>query len=297
MASFHCLVVMIWLPLVICTSAAEFNTLLDPSDLPPYPAAGSTEILTHSQKGGRQLLGGTTRSPDTADAEEQALAKSVDDLTEQVHATEEKAYHDDPALLLSDTYQESAHEWVMRRHGTDFNASLNFSRNVPSKEVQNQVNKAVDLIDMILFVELSNNPNFFPLFASVYDAADQMRKTNPLALAQFYNYDRNDKLIGYTSGSPAPSVSSLKEYLVELNKRYPLLLSKFEEIKTEAAIPADALAGLKFGELYRLLDGVAQIAVELRTPKELADLRQKLRTQAIRLANLRGKRKQEQANQ
>jgi hypothetical protein len=60
------------------------------------------------------------------------------------------------------------------------------------------------------------------------------------------------------------------------------------------AIPADALAGLKFGELYRLLDGVAQIAVELRTPKELIDLRQKLRTQVIKLANLRVKRSSSQ---
>ena len=82
----------------------------------------------------------------------------------------------------------------------------------------------------------------------------------------------------------------------ELNKRYPLLLTKLEELKTEADIPPDVFAGIKFGELYRLLDGVAQLAVQMRTPKEVEDLRQKLRTSVIQLANLRAKRQQQPAN-
>ena len=222
--------------------------------------------------------------------------KAVDDAIKQLDAAEAKAYRDDPALLLSDTYQGKAHEWVMSRHGAEFNASLKFSKNPKTKEAQMRMSKIVDLIDMILFVELANDPNFRPLFASLYDAAELMLKTNKTAARQFYDYGDNDKLIGYTPEAAAPSISSLNEYLTELNKRYPLLLAKLEELKTEAAIPPDVFAGIKFGELYRVLDGVAQFAVLMRAPKELEDLRQKLRRSVIQLANLRAKRQQPPAN-
>jgi len=296
MVTFHRLAwVMTLFAVLLCSSAAEPRPLLDPNDLPPYPSA-APGVLTHSQKSGRQMLGGITLSPTNTDADEQALAKEIDDLKKQVDAAEAKAYRDDPALLLSDTYQERAHEWVMSTHADEFHASLKFSKNPKVKEDQIRLSKVVSLIDMILFVELANDTNFFPLFASLYDAADLMRKTNKTALKHFYDYGRNDKLIGYASESAPPPISSLKEHLAKLNKRYPLLLAKLEEIKTEAAIPPDAFAGIKFGELYRLLDGIAQIAVEMRTPEEVAGLRQKLRTKAIQLVNLRAKRQQQPAN-
>ena len=178
MVSFRTLAwVMTLFTVLVGSSAAEPKGLLDPNDLPPYPSAGSPEVLTHSQRSARQLLGGLTFSPANADAEEQALAKAVDDLKKQVDAAEAKAYRDDPALLLSDTYQESAHEWVMDRHAAEFNASLKFSRNAQTKEAQIRMSKVVDLVDTILFVEVANNTNFFPLFASLYDALDLMPKT------------------------------------------------------------------------------------------------------------------------
>jgi hypothetical protein len=295
MVAFHRLAWLMTLFAVLArSSAAEPKPLLDPNDLPPYPSVGSPEVLTHSQRNARQLWSGLTPSPANADAdaEEQALAKAVDGAIKQLDAAEAKAYRDDPALLLSDTYQGRAHEWVMSKHGAEFNASLKFSKNPKTKEAQIRMSKVVSLIDMILFVELANDPGFLPLFASFYNAADLMRKTNQTAFQDLYAYARNDKLIGYTSESPPPSVSSLKEHLGELNKRYPLLLAKLEELKTEAAIPPDVFAGIKFGELYRLLDGVAQNAVLMRAPKEVEDLRQKLRTNVIQLANLRAKRQQ-----
>jgi hypothetical protein len=118
----------LFLVVLIRSSAAEPKPLLDPNDLPPYPSAGSPEVLTRSQRNARQLVGGLTPSPVNADAEEQALAKVVDDLKKQVDAAEAKAYRDDPALLLSDAYLERAHEWVMSRRGTEFNASLKSSK-------------------------------------------------------------------------------------------------------------------------------------------------------------------------
>jgi hypothetical protein len=275
------------------SSAAEPKPLLNPNDLPPYPSAGSPEA-THSQRNARQLLGGITLNPGNADAEEQALAKAVDDAMKQLAVAEAKAYSDDPALLLSDTYQGKAHEWVMDRHGAEFNASLKFSKQPRTKEAQKQLSKVVNLIDMILFFELANDPNFRPLFASLYDAADLMRKTNKTGFQGLYDHARNDKLIGYPSESPpSSSISSLEEHLGELHKRYPLLLAKLEELQKEAAIPPDVFAGIKFGELYRLLDGVAQNAVLMRAPKEVEELRQKLRTSVIQLANLRAKRQQQ----
>src|SRR5687768_7133546 len=105
MVPFRCLAgVMTLFAVLFRSSAAEPKPLLDPNDLPPYPEV-SPAVLTHSQKSGRQLLGGITRGPANADADEQALAKAVDDLKKQVDAAEAKAYRDDPALLLSDTYQ------------------------------------------------------------------------------------------------------------------------------------------------------------------------------------------------
>jgi hypothetical protein len=297
MVSFRCLAgLMNLFAVLVHSSAAEPKPLLDPNDLPPYPSADPPEVLTHSQRNARQLLGGVTPSPANADADEQALAKAVDDLINQLDAAEAKAYRDDPALLLSDTYQGKAHEWVMDRHGAEFNASLKFSKNTKTKEDQTRMSKVVDLIDMILFVELANDPNFRPIFASFYDAADLMRKTNKTGFQDFYHHTRNDKLIGYISESQSRSISSLEEHLGELHKRYPLLLAKLEELKTEAAIPPDVFAGIKFGELYRLLDGMAQNAVLMRTPKEVEDLRQKLRTKVIQLANLRAKQQQRPAN-
>ena len=80
---------------LVRSSAAEPKPLLDPTELPPYPSVGSTEVLTHSQKSGRQLLSGITLSPANAYADEQALAKAVDDLKKQVDVAEAKAYRDD----------------------------------------------------------------------------------------------------------------------------------------------------------------------------------------------------------
>lgn len=280
---------------LVRSSAAEPKPLLDPNDLPPYPSV-VPGVLTHPQKNGRYLLDGLAPSPADADAEEKVLAKAVDDLKKQLVAAEAKAYRDDPALLLSDTYQGQAHEWVMDRHGAEFNASLKFSKNPKAKETQIQMSKVVSLIDMILFVELANDPHFRPLFASFYDAADLMAKTNKTGFQGLYDHARNDKLIGYTSKSPPRSISSLEEHLGELNKRYPLLLAKLAELKTEAAIPPDVFAGIKFGELYRMLDGVAQNAVLMRAPKELDVLRQKLRTSVFQLVNYRAKRQQQPAN-
>src|SRR5688572_8592414 len=171
MVSFHRLAgVMILFAVLVRSSAAERKPLLDPNDLPPFPSAGSPEVLTHSQRNARQLLGGLTLNPTNADAEEQALAKAVADLTKELDAAEAKAYREDPALLLSDTYQGKAHEWVMDRHGAEFNASLKFSKNPKTKEAQIRMSKVVSLIDMILFFELANDPHFRPLFASFYDA-------------------------------------------------------------------------------------------------------------------------------
>src|SRR5688572_90814 len=150
--------------ILIRSSAAEPKPLLDPNDLPPYPSVVPGG-LTHPQKNGRYLLDGLAPSPADADAEEKVLAKAVDDLKKQLAAAEAKAYRDDPALLLSDTYQGQAHEWVMDRHGAEFNASLKFSKNPKAKETQIQMSKVVSLIDMILFVELANDPHFRPLFA------------------------------------------------------------------------------------------------------------------------------------
>jgi hypothetical protein len=100
-------------------------------------------------------------------------------------------------------------------------------------------------------------------------------------------------LIGYSPDTTAQPIASLDAVLLELKKRYPKMLSKLEEIRKESEIHPDAFAGLVYDELYRLLDGVAQNATDIRTPEQVKDLRQQLRTKAIRLANLRSKSQQQ----
>src|SRR5689334_11549403 len=102
-------------------SAAEVKPLLDRNDLPPYPSVESPADLTHSQQERASRIGGRNESSQAAgaSAEEQTLAKELHELEKQVEAAEAKAYRDDPALLLSDTYQEKAHEWVMSKHSEE----------------------------------------------------------------------------------------------------------------------------------------------------------------------------------
>lgn len=271
--------------------AAELTPLLDPGDLPPAPVAAGLGELTHSQIETQRIIGGLDLTSTGNDADEQALTGAVVDLKARLEGAVEKAYRTDPTLLLSDTYQEKAHDWVTTKHNDEFNASFKFAGKL-NKDAQKQVNDAVDLIDMILFKELARNPNFEPLFASLYDAAGQMAKTNKAMSNHLFNFQRNDKLIGYSAEPRAEPVVSLENYLGELDKRYPLLLAKLDERKRDGAIPDAAFAGLKFGELYRLLDGIAQMSVMIRTPEEVSDLRKTLRTKVIQLVNLRGKQKQ-----
>ncbi len=149
-----------------CSSAAELKPLLASDDLPPYPATTPLPSeLTHTQQGTRQQLQGLDLASPNATSEEQALAREITGLKAQLPDAEEKAYRDDPSLLLSDLYTEGAHTWVVAKHNDEFNASLNFSSSLDQGESRRRkktLHQAVDLIDMILFVELASDEKFPP---------------------------------------------------------------------------------------------------------------------------------------
>lgn len=70
----------------------------------------------------------------------------------------------------------------------------------------------------------------------------------------------------------------------EIGKRYPLLAAKVALLQREQNLPPDALAGVKFGYLYRMLDGAAEMYLDCRTPPEVQKLREDLRRKLLDLS-------------
>jgi hypothetical protein len=177
------LIGLLLLAVVSSSTGADLKPLLAPSDLPPYPAMVADSQLTHTQQGTRQQLGGLDRSVANANAdpEEQSLVREIDELKAHLADAEQKAYHDDPLLLLSDLYTQRAHDWVMAKHNDELNATIKFRSSlgaVQSNERNQALTKAVDLIDMILFSELAGDAKFYPLFQSFYEAMESLANNN-----------------------------------------------------------------------------------------------------------------------
>ena len=62
--------------------------------------------------------------------------------------------------------------------------------------------------------------------------------------------------------------------------------AKLEQIQQELAVPDEVVVGWWYGDLYRMLDGNAQLYLDLRTPEELTLLRGQLRQKYIELSRL-----------
>ena len=65
---------------------------------------------------------------------------------------------------------------------------------------------------------------------------------------------------------------------------YDVALAREAQIQRENNIPPAALAGVKYGYLYRMLDGAAEMYLDCRTPPEIQKLREDLRRKFIDLS-------------
>jgi hypothetical protein len=191
----------------------------------------------------------------------------------------------DPMLRVYARYVETAHDWVIRIHGREFSAAHQYfssaDTNQPSQRVHNQV---VGLIDMALYRDLASNTNFAPLLKSIFETVG---RRSPVYRSQYNTYARNDALIGFHSATPPEPVTTFEEYVAELDQRYNLVLSKLEQIQNNEGIPAEVITGWMYGDLYRFLDGSAQLYVEANTPEEIQKLQQQLIEKVIALSLLR----------
>jgi len=187
----------------------------------------------------------------------------------------------DPMLRVYARYVETAHDWVIKTHGREFSAANQYfsssGTNQPSQRVRDQV---FGLIDMALYRDLASNTNFAPLLKSIFETVGRQ---SPVFRSQ-YAYARNDALIGFRPATPPEPVTTFEQYVGELDQRYNLILSKLEQIQNHEGIPAEAITGWRYGNLYRLLDGSAQLYVEANTPEEIQKLQQQLIQKDIALS-------------
>ncbi len=223
--------------------------------------------------------------PVTTNQAEIVLIAQVEDLRSKLLDLQAGVDALDPYRRIYGQYIETAHDWVMQHHAKEFWAGNQFSKAVEGNAAkQRACNQIVDLVDMALYKELAANTNFTPLLKSLFEA---MERKAPGSFGG--SYARNDHLIGYHPDLPPKAVGSFATYLSELENRYALVLAKLEQIQKQEQIPDEAVAGWMYGDLYRMLDGAAQMYVMLTTPEQVNTLRGELRKQALALGRMQAR--------
>lgn len=216
---------------------------------------------------------------------EMLLQTEIKELKTQLAELEATIYTQNPQLKLFAQYAELAHDWVTRNHAAELGASMRYFNSKDTSNAQPKPGterQLVDLIDLTLYKELAGNTNFAPLLQATFEAA-----ASKLPTLFGTAYTRTDRLTGFRPATRPAVVTNFQAYVEELDKRYDGMKAKLEAIQREEAVSAEVVAGLRWGELYRLLDGAAQMYVEFQTPEPLTKLRQQLRSKRIDLSNLR----------
>ena len=220
--------------------------------------------------------------PVTTNQAEIALIEEVTGLRSRLLDLEAGVEAVDPLRRTYGQYIETAHDWVMKKHAREFwTGNRYFSSAAPTSAKQRAGNQIRDLVDMALYKDVASNTNFTPLLRSVFEAMERK------APGQFSaSYARNDALIGFHPGESPKPAESFEAYLAELDQRYGLVLAKLEQIQKQEEIPSEVVRGWMYGDLYRLLDGAAQMYVMLTTPEQVNKLREELRGKTIKLSRL-----------
>lgn len=260
----------------------------NPTDLPPaplsLPATTEPQSAVYSRDAGQAMA---LHMASTNLAVRQAVAE-IRSLAKQMAGLQADAYNKDPLLLTCDRYIEKAHAWVMEKHHAELEAQAQYFGGSTNQnelaERRRSENDLSHLMDLILLKELGGNADFVPLIKSVFDNLERLRTANTNSVTdperRYYRYWQCDRLIGYPQTNAPVLTNSFIEIQKEIGKRYPLLTNQVAQIQREQNIPPAAVAGVKYSQLYRLLDGAAEMYLDCRTPPELqkarGDLRQKM---------------------
>ncbi|HTJ00878.1 MAG TPA: hypothetical protein VL527_18495 [Dongiaceae bacterium] len=260
-------------------------------ELPPPPTALAAGTVPQSAWYARDAEQALKQHATSTNAAVKKLLGEIGAMKQKLTDAEAAAWQKDPMLLQCDQYIEQTHDWVMKNHAAEFGAQMAYfgATNAPNlPQRQQAASELNDLTHFILFKELSDNSDFRKYMEAAFQAMSQLRQAHPEvpSLANsYFPYWQCDRLIGYPqTAKPAP-LAAFADVLRELEKRYPLCLAKVTQIQREQNIPAPVIAGLKYGNLYRMLDGAAEFYLEVRTPPALAQLREDLRHKIIELSH------------
>ena len=248
-------------------------------DLPPVPST-----LPEPARVLAILESQLDLNPVSTNQAELDLVGKIKAMKGKLQELEEAVYAKDPLLRTYGKYIEKTHDWVMKYHAREFSAAnqyFNSGRQTISPEVSKSRHELIALIDMDLYRELANNTNFAPLLKAAFEAA---AGKDPARLGT--SYARNDTLIGFRPATAPAQVNTFEAYAAEIGLRSALVKAKLEQIQQELAVPDEVVVGWWYGDLYRMLDGNAQLYLDLRTPEELTLLRGQLRQKYIELSRL-----------
>jgi hypothetical protein len=274
---------------ILCSSSVSAQT--NPLDLPPspfsLPASTEPQSAWYLRDAARAL---ELRAASTNAAVMQWLGE-IRDMKQKLAGLEAEAWRKDPMLLACDQFIEKAHDWVMAKHQAEMDAEAGFFLAVTNQpeagERRKLENDLSQIMNLILLKELGGNTNFAPLMKSTFDNLEMIRMmdTNSTAHPErgYFPYWQQDRLIGYRQTSSAVLTNSFAEIMKEVGKRYDLALARVAQIQRTNNIPPAALAGVKYGCLYRMLDGAAQTYLDCRTPPEIQKLREDLRGKLVGL--------------
>ena len=277
---------------VLCSSSVPAQT--NPLDLPPspfsLPASTEPQSASYLRDATRAL---ELRAASTNTAVIQLLGE-IRDMKQKLTDLEAEAWRKDPMLLTCDQFIEKAHDWVMAKHQAEMNAEAGYFLAVTNQPEAGERRKLESdlsqIMNLILLKELADNTNFAPLIKSTFDNLEMVRlmDTNSAAHPErgYFPYWQQDRLIGYRQTSSPVLTNSFAEVMKEIGKRYDLALARVAQIQRTNNIPPAALAGVKYGYLYRTLDGAAEMYLDCRTPPELQKLREDLRSKLIGLPRL-----------
>jgi hypothetical protein len=277
---------------MLCSSSVPAQ--INPLDLPPSPF--SLPASTEPQSA--WYLRDATRALELHAASTNAAVKQllgeIRDMKQKLADSQAEAWRKDPMLLTCDQFIEKTHDWVMEKHQAENNAqaryffaSTNQLQAGQRRKLENDLSK---IMDLILLKELGDNTNFAPLIKSTFDNLEMFRlmNTNSADASSathpergYFPYWQQDRLIGYRQTRPPVLTNSFAEIMKEVGKRYDLALAREAQIQRENNIPSAALAGVKYGYLYRMLDGAAEMYLDCHTPPEIQKLREDLRHKLI----------------
>jgi len=272
---------LVWLAAIVLLDAApargtEVDFPPSPFSLPAASVPQSARLLRDADQALAWHLAATNAAGIQLQGEIRELKKKLTTL-------EAEAFQKDPLLLTCDRYIEKPHDWVMSRHAAEMKVAAQFfyaTNPVSAGQLRNLQHDLSQLMELRLLKELGGDTNFAPLIQATFDNLEMIRQLNTNSAArperQYYAYWQSDRLIGYHPASRPRLTNSLAAVLQEIDKREELLGAKMAKLQQEKDLPPAAVAGIRYGCLYRMLDGAAEMYLDCRTPGEVRQLREDL---------------------